>query len=235
VGSAMTPLNFSSSVITCEHAGNDVPEEYQFLFNDAVEILQSHRGWDPGAIEIAKSISSKRNASLFQNNVTRLLIEANRSFDHPELFSIYSRPLSEEVRKKIEQQFYIPYRDAVESYIQSVSKPILHLSIHTFTPQLNNVKRSTDIGLLFDPSRKLESVCCNHLREQLNFLLPNFQIDFNQPYLGIDDGFATYLRTKFRDDDYAGIEIEINQKYSSSEERINIAASLNDALSSVLS
>jgi predicted N-formylglutamate amidohydrolase len=231
----MTPLKFSSTIITCEHAGNDVPEEYQFLFQDANEILQSHRGWDPGAIEIAKSIASKRNVPLFQNRVTRLLIEANRSIDHPELFSIYSGSISEEAKEKIKQQVYFPYRNVVESNIQSLPKPVLHVSVHTFTPHLDNVKRSTDIGLLFDPSRKLESLCCNHLREQLLFLLPAFQVDFNQPYAGIDDGFTTHLRTKFTDEDYAGIEIEINQKYSSFEECIKISAALNEALTGVMS
>lgn len=231
---AMKPINFSSAIITCEHAGNDVPAEYQFLFRQADEILQSHCGWDPGAVEIANAVASKRNLPLFQNNVTRLLIEVNRSINHPDLFSIYSRPLSDDAKEKIKQQFYFPFRNAVESTVQSLNKPVLHLSVHTFTPQWNDIKRSTDIGLLFDPSRKWESTCCNHLREKLTVLLPAFQIDFNQPYAGIDDGFTTYLRTKFGDEDYAGIEIEINQKCSSSDEGIKISMALNEALNGVM-
>ncbi len=229
----MSP-KFSSAIITCEHAGNNVPDEYQFLFKDTDEILQSHHGWDPGAIEIAHWLGLRRNISLFYSNVTRLLIEANRSVGHPQLFSIYSQSFTEEVKEKIKQQYYFPYRNAVENCIHSLPKPTLHLSIHTFTPELNNIKRKTDIGLLFDPSRKLESTCCNHLREKLTFLLPSYQIDLNEPYAGVDDGFTTYLRTKFVDEDYAGIEIEVNQKYFSEDDRVKISTSLNKALKGLL-
>lgn len=224
------PLRFASAIITCEHAGNEVPKEYQSLFKGAAEILQSHRGWDPGAIELAERLTPKRKLPLFRCDVTRLLIETNRSIDHPQLFSDYSKSLPDKVKEEIKQQYYFPYRNGVESFIQSSPKPILHLSVHTFTPQLNNVKRSTDVGLLFDPSRNLESVCCYYLREKLTHALPTYQIDFNEPYAGVDDGFTTYLRTKFKDADYAGIEIEINQKFSSSDESIKISAALSEAL-----
>jgi predicted N-formylglutamate amidohydrolase len=225
---------FSSAIITCEHAGNNVPDEYQSIFQNANEVLQSHRGWDPGAIEVARWLAAKRNLLLAHCDVTRLLIEANRSIDHPDLFSAFSKSLSENVKEEIKQQYYFPYRNEVESQIQSSSKSTLHLSIHTFTPVLNNIVRSTDIGLLFDPSRKLESSCCMYLRAKLTKLLPSFQIDFNQPYAGVDDGFTTYLRTKFNDVDYAGVEIEVNQKYYLDTDRIKISSALNDALTEVL-
>ncbi len=225
---------FSSIIITCEHAGNNVPKEYQSLFDGADRILQSHRGWDPGAIEVARLLASKRNTPLFYCDVTRLLIEANRAIDNTQMFSEYSKSLPDDIKEKIRQQYYFPYRNSVESFIQSLTKPVLHLSIHTFTPELNNVKRKTDIGLLFDPSRKLESDCCAHLCVKLSLTLPSFQIDFNQPYAGIDDGFTTYLRTKFADEDYAGIEIEINQKYFSADDQVKISISLNDALKELL-
>lgn len=230
----MMHSKFSSTIITCEHAGNDVPKEYQFLFNGADQILESHRGWDPGAIEIARLLASTKNTPLFHCDVTRLIVETNRSIEHAELFSDYSKSLPDYIKEKIKQQYYFPYRNGVESSIRSLPKPALHLSIHTFTPQLNNVKRKTDIGLLFDPIRKFESDCCNYLREVLSLTLPSFKIDFNQPYAGVDDGFTTYLRTKFVDEDYAGIEIEINQKYSSEDDQVKISASLNEALKELL-
>ena len=36
---------------------------------------------------------------------------------------------------------------------------------------------------------------------------------FNEPYLGTYDGLTTYLRTQYNNTHYAGIEIEINQKW----------------------
>jgi hypothetical protein len=38
-------------------------------------------------------------------------------------------------------------------------------------------------------------------------------VKMNQPYKGTDDGFTTYLRKKFDPEHYAGIELEVNQKY----------------------
>ncbi|MGZ5244731.1 MAG: N-formylglutamate amidohydrolase, partial [Bacteroidia bacterium] len=42
---------------------------------------------------------------------------------------------------------------------------------------------------------------------------PELTVKFNYPYLGTDDGFTTHLRKLFPDEKYAGVEIEINQKY----------------------
>jgi hypothetical protein len=44
--------------------------------------------------------------------------------------------------------------------------------------------------------------------------LPGFQIRFNDPYKGTDDGFTTWLRKKYNDSEYIGIEIEVNQKFA---------------------
>jgi hypothetical protein len=65
---------------------------------------------------------------------------------------------------------------------------------------------------LFDPDRKSEQDFSSHLKNEIESQDPNLKVKFNYPYLGIDDGFTTSLRTKFPDDKYAGIEIEVNQE-----------------------
>jgi hypothetical protein len=55
-------------------------------------------------------------------------------------------------------------------------------------------------------------------------------IEFNKPYLGIDDGLTTYLRTVYPDSHYAGIEIEINQKFVDTPELILIGDYLSAGL-----
>jgi predicted N-formylglutamate amidohydrolase len=128
--------------------------------------------------------------------------------------------LDDQEKQKLINAFYLPYRSQVENEIRVSQKPVLHLSIHSFTPIWNGVERDVDIGLLFDPGRKLESTFCQHYEQVLNEVPPQYRIQFNKPYLGIDDGFTTYLRTKFQDNDYAGIEIEINQKFVPTQEEI---------------
>lgn len=70
-----------------------------------------------------------------------------------------------------------------------------------------------DIGLLFDPDRKTEKDLCALVRKILQQKLPAIRVVFNEPYFGTDDGLTTYLRTQYCDTLYAGIEIEINQKW----------------------
>ena len=218
-----------SLVITCEHAGNEVPDRYVHLFHDP-EALNSHRGWDPGALSIAEFVKSETKAPLFSCKITRLLIELNRSLNSMSLFSEYSSQLTSQEKGALVNEIYLPYRDAVEAMINHLEKPVLHFSIHTFTPVLNGISRTTDVGILYDPSRGYETVIAGQLMTALTSTLQGCAVDFNQPYAGIDDGFTTYLRTRFGDSDYAGIEIEVNQRFAGSVEMKRIENSLAEGI-----
>jgi predicted N-formylglutamate amidohydrolase len=217
-------------IITCEHASNHVPEAYDYLFEHCRDVLVTHRGWDPGAIEVATTLSANLGAPLFAGTATRLLIETNRSLGHHQFYSEYASILSEEEKEKLSALFYSPYRESVQSAIAEMKKPVLHFSIHSFTPIWNEQVRPLDVGLLFDPERKLESHICTQLKNLLSERLPSCQVLFNEPYQGIDDGFTTHLRTLHQDDDYAGIEIEINQKFVGTAELEMITTSLHESI-----
>jgi len=204
-----------SLILTCEHAGNHVPDEYKSLFEHQEEALQSHRGWDPGAWSLAKFLSKELEAPLYSCLTTRLLIEANREMESPQLFSEFTSSIAKEVKEKLILEIYKPYRDRVESAIERAPSHVLHLSIHSFTPVWSNQLRKVDIGILFDPSRTSELEFSSELKKNLSSNLPGYQITFNEPYKGTDDGFTTWLRKKYADDEYTGIEIEVNQKFAS--------------------
>lgn len=198
-------------VLTCEHGGYELPDAYSDVFKNQDEVLRSHRGWDPGALEMASYVADHLNLTLHYSTTTRLLIELNRSIDHPQLFSTFTSQLTNPEKGKLIQAYYLPYRKKVEDEIARAIDPVMHISFHSFVPVLNECVRELEIGLLFDPARPRERMGCEKLREFLTQELPNYRIVFNEPYQGIDDGFTTYLRTKFPDEHYAGIEIEINQ------------------------
>ena len=211
-----------------------MPACYNHLFVGLEEILESHRGWDPGALEVASFLSAKLMAPLFKCETTRLLVEPNRSLTSELLFSEYSQCLTSLEREEVLQRHYFDHRNTVEDVIRKSSKKVLHLSIHTFTPIWNGTTRRVDLGLLFDPARKSEAEFCELYLSKIRQSLAAFCIEFNEPYKGIDDGFTTYLRTMFSDEDYMGIEIEINQKYSGKKEWKMISRSLSDALIKIL-
>lgn len=218
-------------ILSCEHAGNEVPDTYKALFAGAEDILNSHRGWDPGALDVAQFLAEKFNAPLFKMLTTRLLVEMNRSLDSPELFSEFSSALNEADKEYILHEFYYPYRSSVEKEITKKAKPVLHVSIHSFTPFFNGTQRDVDIGLLFDPARSGEVQFATQLLEVLKKLLPCLNSVFNKPYRGTDDGLTTYLRKKFPNQVYRGIEIEINQKHVGTSAFAEIQTALYKGLS----
>lgn len=201
-------------VLTCEHAGNNIPAEYRELFKEAQEVLQTHRGYDPGAHDVYRRL--KKMASFARSyKESRLLIEPNRSQHHPDLFSEFTRELPRESKDQLIGKYYLPYRRDVEKAILNYlgkGEEVVHLSIHTFTPQLNGKIRNTDIGLLYDPTRKIEREWCTGLKKQIKEKDNSLRVRMNYPYRGQSDGFTTHLRKRFQEN-YRGIEIEINQKF----------------------
>ncbi|WP_026753437.1 N-formylglutamate amidohydrolase [Sediminibacter sp. Hel_I_10] len=200
-------------VLTCEHGGNDIPETYKERFpND--EVLKTHRGYDLGALDVFQYLKPLSDVS-FYSTTSRLFVELNRSLHHPMLFSEFTKHLSKIEKDNIIKDYYLPYRFRVEDKIRDYINhrgEVLHLSIHSFTPQLNGKTRNCDIGLLYDSQQKEEQEFCKHLKTQLLKHHPNLNVRFNYPYLGKADGFTTFLRKQFSKN-YIGIEIELNQKF----------------------
>ncbi|MEQ8906076.1 N-formylglutamate amidohydrolase [Ekhidna sp.] len=223
-------------VVTCEHAGNEIPKPYQHLFKDAKHVLHSHRGIDEGALSFAEQLSDGLRVKLFETRISRLLVECNRSLSNPSLFSEFTSELKPNVQESILQQYYHPYRNMVEKYIgeKIVTKPVLHLSMHTFTPIWEGNERKIDVSLLYDEERSSERTLCEAWTEKLNQSLPGFDVLKNVPYKGSDDGFTTYLRTKFSADQYMGVEIEINQKWALSAQGDDFVRTLTETLEMVL-
>src|SRR6267142_572465 len=87
----VTAAAIDAFVFTCEHGGNRIPAPYRRLFREQRALLDSHRGYDPGALVMAKALASAYRAPLVASTVSRLLIDLNRSIGHPQLFSTMTR------------------------------------------------------------------------------------------------------------------------------------------------
>lgn len=207
--------SFRNIILTCEHAGKEIPEQFSHLFKKADKVLNSHRGWDPGALEIADFFSKSLQIPVFTYPFTRLLIEPNRSIGHLHSFSEFSNSLSNDEKTKLIQNFYLPHRNRIEDKVAKLvnkGRTVIHIGIHTFTPELNGVPRNFDVGLLYDPKHQLEKEFCKHWKNNLSLISSDLKIKMNQPYKGSSDGLTTYLRKKFGSTQYLGIELEVNQQ-----------------------
>lgn len=200
-------------IMTCEHAVNVIPHEYQSLFLPHRELLSTHKAIDLGALEIAQHLSSQFNCELFSASASRLLIDCNRSLHDPHCFSEITHPLPPQDKEAIITNYYLPFRNQVEECIRGHIKKyqVLHLSIHSFTPVLNGVVRNAGIGLLYDPKRHGEKEVARLWRGVLECESP-YRVRMNYPYRGTSDGFASALRKRYSEVDYLGFEVEVNQE-----------------------
>lgn len=203
-----------SVVVTCEHGGNDVPPRYRAPFRGREKLLASHRGWDPGAFELACDLAGELSAPLVASRVSRLLVDLNRSPNNPARWSVVSAALSHAEQRDVARRFHATYWRKVEQLVRRAasSGTAVHLSMHSFTPVLRGVRRTVDLGVLFDPERGLERTAAQSLMRELKREFPRLRVLANAPYKGTDDGLTTHLRTVFSATAYAGIEIEVNQR-----------------------
>jgi len=203
-------------LVTCEHGGNRVPKEYRRLFAGWESVLASHRGYDPGALALARNHARAFDAPLVASTVTRLLVELNRSPGHPQLYSEVTRRLPRSERARIVARYYEPYRREVEQRVAQAAaarRRVIHISAHSFVPVLDGCTRNADIGLLYDPARAAERALCARWSQCLGARASRLRVRRNYPYRGSADGLTTYLRRRYARRGYLGVEIEVNQKY----------------------
>jgi predicted N-formylglutamate amidohydrolase len=203
-------------IVTCEHAANALPPGYEHHLREQDAQRHSHRGWDPGAAELGQALAKAAGARFFSSEYTRLLVDLNRSIGHPALHAEVLRRLPPVQRDEIVARFYRPHRAAIIDAVEACTSrgvPVVHVASHSFTPELDATVRNADVAWLYDPRRPMESRIVARWREALNCLRPELRLRRNYPYVGIADGLTTLLRKRFDDTRYAGIELEINQRF----------------------
>ena len=226
-------------LVTCEHGGNRIPPRYAALFRGREGLLATHRGYDPGALAMARTLARALRATLVVSTVSRLLVELNRAPGRQFRFSPVMHDAAPAVRDDVCRRYYVPYRTEVEAIVAravNAGRRVVHVSSHSFAPALAGAMRSADVGLLYDPLRSGERDLCHRWQAALRARLPYWITRRNYPYLGCSDGFTTWLRQRFPERCYVGIELEINQKHVRDrravpvDKRSAVAAALRDAL-----
>jgi predicted N-formylglutamate amidohydrolase len=199
-------------LITCEHAGSRVPRAYAHVLRGAP--LASHRGWDPGALPLARRIARRLRVPVHAVLWSRLLVESNRSIENPRIWSRWTARLPRDERERLLERYWWPHRREVEHEVRRAAgsgRRVVHVAVHTFTPVLAGEVRRADVGLLYDSARKQERAFCLRWRRCLRELDPTLRVRLNYPYRGTADGLPTWLRRRFPSAGYLGIELEVNQ------------------------
>jgi predicted N-formylglutamate amidohydrolase len=202
-------------LITCEHGGHKVPATFLKLMNKSQQKdLLTHKGWDPGALLLARQAAKTLEAPLFFTQISRLLVDCNRSAHHPRCLGPTFRDMDADEKNFILAAYYWPHRNAIEKEIlRSIQEgaSVLHLAMHSFTPVLDGEVRNAEIGLLYDPARPWEKLWSDALQKEMTAEWPEWRIRRNYPYQGKSDGLSTWLRKHYGPNEYVGIEMEWNQ------------------------
>jgi predicted N-formylglutamate amidohydrolase len=229
----------ASIVLTCEHAGNRIPAglEQHFASPAAQAALDSHRGWDPGALGLGKVMAKRLAVPLLSTPWSRLLVEANRSEHRPKIWSRFTAGLPEEERERILARYWRPHRAEVEAAIRAAiarSRSVVHVAVHSFTPELDGEVRNADVAFLYDSARRPEAELARRWGERLRAVEPAVRVRNNYPYRGDTDGLPTALRKLHPAARYRGYELEVNQALLAGPDWRRVGAALATTLAEAL-
>jgi predicted N-formylglutamate amidohydrolase len=199
-------------LVTCEHGGNRVPRDHRARFRGRARLLASHRGWDPGALAVARRLSRAVGAPLLAATTTRLLVDLNRSPHNPAVFSELTRGLSRERRRALLDHHHRPHWNRVRARVASAPGRVLHLAVHSFAPVWRGAERDFEVGILYDPKRRRERALARAWQRCLRRADPALRVRRNAPYRGDADGLTAALRREFPPGRYLGFELELNQR-----------------------
>jgi predicted N-formylglutamate amidohydrolase len=202
-------------VLSCEHASWTLPPGVDL--GVGADVLQSQAGWDHGAFDIASRLSEAVGLPVHAGAFTRMFADLNRAADHPDVIPIvsYGAPvpgnahLSAGDRAARLAAFHTPYWDGIRRDVRARlrdSEGVLHLSSHSFSPELDPHARVFDVGVLYDPAHAFEAALAERMMFQLRSA--GLTVRANQPYTGLGPAVCTSLREELAGERYAGIEIE---------------------------
>ena len=173
--------------ITCDHAHATVPE---FVNGGDLGLpaadMARHIAFDIGALGVARALGAALDSPVIWSNFSRLVIDPNRGEDDPTLMMrLYDGTLipanrhagPQELQERL-QRCYHPYHTAVG---ELMARPnAVHLSIHSFTPQLKGrAPRPWQIGILSAHDKRLTDPLLARLTRE-----PDLTVGDNEPYWG---------------------------------------------------
>jgi len=155
----------SAFFLTCDHAGNRIPESLGNLGLDAAA-LQRHIAWDIGAAGVSRHLARQLDATLVSQNYSRLVVDCNRPRDHEQLIPRSSEAtaipgnqmLDDAAREQRVDAIFRPYHATISTLLDQRAqrrRATAFIAIHSFTPVYLGADRPWHIGILYGRDRRL--------------------------------------------------------------------------------
>ena len=178
--------------LVCEHAGKRLPEKLGDMGLSATD-RERHIAWDIGGDGLSRRLSSLLDAPLITQIYSRLVCDCNRSVHADSFMPTLSEAtpipgnegLSEEEKTARTDEIYWPLHRRIEQEIDrrlALGKPVVFISVHSFTPVFLGEERPMHLGLLYDRDPRLAALIGSVLREQ-----GDLNVVDNEPY-ALDHG-----------------------------------------------
>jgi predicted N-formylglutamate amidohydrolase len=176
-------------VLLCDHASNAIPRSLNRLGLDD-SALGKHVALDIGAGELTRRLAEALGVAAVLCQYSRLVIDCNRYLADPTAFQEVSdridipgnRHLTQADRDARVEAIRVPYHAAISRVLAARTRgdqvPGL-VSVHSFTPSMNEFRRPWHVGVLWDRDERFAEPMLAHLRRD-----PDLCVGDNEPYSG---------------------------------------------------
>ena len=180
----VNPDGASAAFLICDHASNRIPRKLGTLGLTEAQ-RADHIAWDPGAANMARRLSALLDAPLVLSGYSRLVIDCNRPLDSTQLTAPVSggvtvpgnAAVTTQDRAARLDELHQPYHKAIEALLDArAGRPTLLLSIHSFTPELDDGPRPWRIAIAYGEDDRLARLLIPVLRQD------GTVVGDNQPY-----------------------------------------------------
>jgi len=184
----MNPVSETPILLVCDHASHRFPESLGNLGLDPFG-RRCHLASDIGAGPLTERLSESLGVTAVLAQYSRLVVDCNRQLLDPSAFLVFGDgifvPGNSNLRQAEKDQrseaIYWPYHRVVSDQInrlRSIGGLPFFVSIHSFTPVLNGIARSWEMGVLWDTDEEVARMMLEELRGA------GYKVGDNEPYTG---------------------------------------------------
>ncbi|HEV2978122.1 MAG TPA: N-formylglutamate amidohydrolase [Casimicrobiaceae bacterium] len=181
----------SPFLLVADHAGNLIPRALGRLGIAEVD-CQRHIAWDIGIAGLGRLLADALDATLIQQNYSRLVIDCNRplesttsiadiSEDTPILGNAGLIACAREIRAR---EIFRPYHDRIEAELdrrRQAGRAAALISLHSFTPVFKGATRPWHAGVLYNRDARFAHRLMALLNEEKGLFVGD-----NAPYIVTD-------------------------------------------------
>ena len=220
----------SPFLIAVDHAGNSIPRALGRLGVPETE-LERHIAWDIGIAAVSRFMADALDATLVQQNYSRLVIDCNRApgseTSIPEISELTPIPgnigLSEDRKGARVREIFRPYHDRIATELDrrwQESRPAALIAMHSFTPVFMGAARPWHAGVLYNRDPRFADMLMALLKREEGLIVGD-----NEPY-SVTDASDYTIPVHGERRGLLHVEIEIRQDLIADDSRQRVWAAL---------